>query len=354
MTSSARRTTSKPPLRGHCSAPDAPDYTGWVNFRTALPVLAYSVAASLVVSGCSILPGSAAQSDGNYPQTIDSPFGSAEIPSLPRRSPSSARPISTSPWPSASHPSSPPPQTVPTGSAWAQQAIDDKRLSAPDTFDAGGGPDITAIERAQPDIILATGLEDAGDRFDELSAIAPVVASAPDATWTDRTAAVATALDRADEAKTVVIDVDAHAPDIADSHLEFEDTTYTLADVQKSSIDYLSYDGSDDSFFTGLGLLSAPAAAKYTAAKHTVKKSKVDTLDADVLFIHFPSSGKGLLDESDLSDPFYREVKVIRGKHYTVLDDDEFTALTNLSPLSYPWLLDELPDAIGKAEQGEA
>ena len=152
----------------------------------------------------------------------------------------------------------------------------------------------------------------------------------------------------------VVGDVDAQAADIAGSHLEFEDTTYTLADVQKSSIDYLSYDGSDDSFFTGLGLLSAPAAAKYTAAKHSVKKSKVDTLDADVLFIHFPSSGKGLLDESDLADPFYREVKVIRGKHYTVLDDDEFTALTNLSPLSYPWLLDDLPDAIGKAEQGEA
>lgn len=326
-----------------------------MNFRTALPVLTISVAASLVVSGCSILPGSAAQSQGNYPQTIDSPYGSAEIPSTPAKvAVVSSTDLDIALALGVAPVIAPAADGADRLSPWAEQAISDKGLSAPDTFDADDGPDISAIEQAEPDVILATGLEDAGDRYDELSAIAPVVASAADATWTDRTAAVATALDKADEAKTVVGDVDAQAADIAGSHLEFEDTTYTLADVQKSSIDYLSYDGSDDSFFTGLGLLSSPAAAKYTAAKHSVKKSKVDTLDADVLFIHFPSSGKGLLDESDLADPFYREVKVIRGKHYTVLDDDEFTALTNLSPLSYPWLLDELPGAIGKAEQGEA
>ena len=100
--------------------------------------------------------------------------------------------------------------------------------------------------------------------------------------------AVATPLDRADEAKTVVDDIAATAEDIAASHLEFEDTTYTFANVEKSSVDYLSYDGSDSSFFTGLGLLPSTSAKEYTADEHEVKKSQVDRLDADVLFIHFP------------------------------------------------------------------
>lgn len=79
---------------------------------------------------------------------------------------------------------------------------------------------------------------------------------------------------------------------------------------------------------------------------------QVDQLDADVLLIHFPDDGQAMLDEDDLEDPFYREVKVIRGKHFTVLDDKTFAALTDLSPLSCDWPLENFPDDLNKAEQG--
>lgn len=329
-----------------------------MKLSTAFPAIASATTAALLVSGCSILPGPADdQARGSYPQTIDSPYGTTEIAEQPTTvavtSPVDldiALSLGVDPVlaPAAS--------TADDGglSPWAAAALTDKGLDAPATYNAADGPDLDALKKAAPDVILATGLDSAEADYEALSQIAPVVASAPDATWTDRTAAVATALDRADEAKTVVDDIAATAEDIAASHLEFEDTTYTFANVEKSSVDYLSYDGSDSSFFTGLGLLPSTSAKEYTAEEHEVKKSQVDRLDADVLFIHFPDTGEGLFDKADLADPFYREVKVIRGKHYAILDDDEFIALTNLSPLSYRWLLDDLPDAIGTAEQGEA
>ncbi len=324
-----------------------------VKFAIALPLSALTAAAVLGLGGCAVLPDSARQTDGPYPQTIDSPYGSATIEDRPTKVAvvsdvdlDIALALGVDPV------IAPASESSGSISPWAEESLKDNGFETPPTFDASNGPDIAAITKAQPDVILATGLQDAGDSFDELSEIAPVVATTPDSTWTERTAAVATALDEAAAAKRAVSDIKAETKDIASSHLEFEDTRYTLADVQKNSIDYLSYDGSDDSFFTDLGLLTAAEASQYSAEKHSVRKAEVDTLDADVLFIHFPDEGQGLLDESDLSDPFYREVKVIRGKHYSVLSDDEFAALTNLSPLSYPWLLDKLPTAIRKAEQG--
>ncbi|EKU46628.1 ABC transporter substrate-binding protein [Brevibacterium casei] len=326
-----------------------------MKFASPLPITALSAAAVIGLGGCSVLPSSAGAADGPFPQTIDSPYGTTTIEDAPTKiAVASPTDLDIALALGAEPVIAPAADGDDEFSPWAQSALDDSGAEAPQTYDGTDGPDIAAITQAEPDVILATGLEDAGDHFDDLSEIAPVVAAAPDATWTDRTAAVATALDTADKAKQVVGDITTEAEDIAGRHLEFEDTTYTVADVQKSSIDYLSYDGSDDSFFSGLGLLPAPEAASYSAEEHSVKKAKVDDLDADVLLIRFPDTGKGLLDESDLADPFYREVKVIRGKHYAVLSEDEFAALTNLSPLSYPWLLDELPDAIGKAEQGEA
>ncbi|WP_171007097.1 ABC transporter substrate-binding protein [Brevibacterium sp. 2SA] len=328
-----------------------------MKLSTAFPAIASATTAALLVSGCSILPGTADdQAGGNYPQTIDSPYGTTEIPEQPTTVAVTSSVDLDIALSLGVDPVLAPAATADDSglSSWATTALKDKGLDAPATYDAVDGPDLDALKKAAPDVILATGLDSAEADYDALSQIAPVVASAPDDTWTDRTAAVATALDRADAAKTVVDDIAASAEDIASSHLEFEDTTYTFANVEKSSVDYLSYDGSDSSFFTGLGLLPSTSAKEYTAEEHEVKKSQIDSLDADVLFIHFPDKGKGLFDKADLADPFYREVKVIRGKHYAILDDDEFTALTNLSPLSYPWLLDDLPDAIGTAEQGEA
>lgn len=309
----------------------------------------------LGLGGCSPQADPAAAPSGPFPQTIDSPYGSTTIAAQPTSvAVTSSVDLDIALALGVTPVIAPAPDGAGEASPWTRAALEEAGVAAPPAYDAADGPDTAAIGQAAPDVILATGLDAAGEHFDELSQVAPTIASAPEATWTDRTAAVATALGRASEAKQVVGDITAEAADIADGHLEFEDTTYTLADVQKSSIDYLSYDGSDDSFFTSLGLLRAPTASSYSADEHTVKKSAVDDLDADVLFIHFPETSESLLDRSDLTDPFYREVKVIRGKHYVVLDDDELTALTNLSPLSYPWLLDELPDAISRAEQGEA
>lgn len=225
-------------------------------------------------------------------------------------------------------------------------------MDAPTLYDAEKGPDVEAIREAEPDVILATGLDDAEKHFEDLSDIAPVVAAEDDATWTDRTAAVATALNKAKKAESTVKDITAKAEEVAAHHLEFEDTTYALADVRAKSIDYLSYSGSDDSFFTGIGMFQDSTAKDHSAKKHSVTKPQIDQLDADVLLIHFPDAGQTMLDEDELEDPFYREVKVIRGKHYTVLDDNTFAALTNLSPLSYDWLLQNFPDDLNKAEQG--
>lgn len=335
-----------------------------------LPAKAYAATAlavgiGLSISGCTLLPDKAGHADGPYPQTIDSPFGTTTIEDQPKTVAVTSSTDLDIALALGADPVIAPADTATaaddseTGSdsnsqlsPWASQKIEDEGLDAPQTYDGAKGPDLEAIKSANPDIILATGLSDAEKHFDDLSDIAPVAASDETASWTDRTAAVATALNRADEAKSAVSKVTDRAEDVASHHLEFEDTTYALADVRKDSIDYLSFEGSDTSFFDSLGLFPDSAAQEYSAKKHSVTKDEVVDLDADILLIHFPDSGQGLLDESELADPFYREVPVIRGKHYSVLDDDAYTALTNLSPLSCDWLLENIPDELGKAEQG--
>lgn len=324
-----------------------------------------AVGIGLSSSGCTLLPDKAGHANRPYPQTIDSPFGTTTIEDQPKTVAVTSSTDLDIALALGADPAIAPANAATdtdaseTGadsesqlSPWAREAIKDDGLDVPDTYDGTKGPDLEAIKAAHPDIILATGLSDADEHFDDLSDIAPVVASDETASWTDRTAAVATALNRADEAQAAVDKVTGRAEDVASHHLEFEDTTYALADVRKDSIDYLSFKGSDSSFFERLGLSPDSAAQEYSAKKHSVTKDEIDDLDADILLIHFPDSGRGMLDESELSDPFYREVPVIRGKHYSVLDDDAYTALTNLSPLSCDWLLTNIPDDLGKAEQG--
>lgn len=325
--------------------------------RKALPLSALGVSAALALSGCSLLPDQASHADGPYPQTIDSPYGSTKIKAQPEKiavTSSSDFDIAVA---LGADPVIAPAYSGKEAAPWTAEALADAGMNTPTLFDAKKGPDVAAIKDAKPDVILATGLEDAGDHFEQLSDIAPVVAAADDATWTDKTAAIATALNRVKEAKDVVSNVTTQAEDVGSHHLEFEDTTYALADVKTDSVDYLSYAGSDDSFFTGIGMFPDAEAQDFSPAEHSVKKPQIDKLDADVLLIHFPDNddekaSKAMLSEDELEDPFYREVKVIRGKHYTVLDDDTFAALTNLSPLSYHWLLENFPDDLNKAEQG--
>ncbi|WP_350269875.1 ABC transporter substrate-binding protein [Brevibacterium sp. CBA3109] len=315
-----------------------------------LAVLGLGTALSL--SACSLLPDQASHANGPYPQTVDSPYGSATITAQPEKIAVTSSIDFDIAVALGEDPVVAPALSDKKASPWAAEALDDAGRDTPALYDAEKGPDVEAIREAQPDVILATGLDDVAEHFDELSDIAPVVAAEDDATWTDRTAAVATALNKAKEAESSVNDINAEAEEVAAHHLEFEDTTYARADVTADSIDYLSYSGSDDSFFTGIGMFQNSAAEDYSAKKHSVTKPQVDQLDADVLLIHFPDVGQTMLDEDELEDPFYREVKVIRGKHYTVLDDNTFAALTNLSPLSYDWLLQGFPDDLGKAEQG--
>lgn len=313
---------------------------------------ALGLTAAVSLSACSLLPGQASHANGPYPQTLDSPYGSATIKSQPKKIAVASPADFDIAVALGADPIIAPGLSDKKATPWAVEALEDAGLDTPILYDGQKGPDIGAIRDAEPDVILATGLDDAGEHFSELSDIAPVVAADEGATWTERTAAVATALNKAKEAEEVVHDVTGQADEVAAHHLEFEDTTYALADVKAESIDYLSYTGSDDSFFTGIGMFQDSAAEDYSAKKHSVTKPQVDQLDADVLLIHFPDVGQTMLDEDELEDPFYREVKVIRGKHYTVLDDNTFAALTNLSPLSYDWLLQNFPDDLNKAEQG--
>lgn len=330
----------------------------------SLTLAAVGLGTVLALSACSLLPDQAGHAHGPYPQTLDSPYGSATIKTQPEKIAVTSSVDFDIAVALGADPVIAPALSGKKASPWATKALDDAGMEAPSLYDPEKGPDVEAIRKAEPDVILATGLDDAGEHFEELSDIAPVVAVEDDATWTDRTAAVATALNKGQEAESSVSDVTAHSEEVAGHHLEFEDTTYALADVRAESIDYLSYAGSDDSFFTGIGMFQDSAAKDYSAKKHSVTKPQIDQLDADVLLIHFPGVGSGsragtdsgvgqtMLDEDELEDPFYREVKVIRGKHYTVLDDTTFAALTNLSPLSYDWLLQNFPDELSKAEQG--
>lgn len=227
---------------------------------------------------------------------------------------------------------------------WTQEALDKRGIEL-ETYDSTDGTDYIAIAAADPDVILATSGWSLDDDYDKLAEIAPVVTwgkdqQITDLTWADRTLLAGKALGLEERAEEVVAGVEGAFTDAAAAHPEWQGKTLTYVVMHPSQISYVTYEGSDVSFFTDLGFVLPENAAKFADENNAVSIENIDMLDSDVLLVGYPFGDEGVLTQSGLEgNALFQQLGAVKDGRYGILDDEIASPLAYPTPLSHPWAL---------------
>ncbi|MCW4458402.1 iron-siderophore ABC transporter substrate-binding protein [Microbacterium sp. MPKO10] len=311
---------------------------------------------ALALTGCSSASDTADDApsgDGAFPVSIDSALGTAEIPEKPER-------IVSIGWGT-------PDIVVALGETpvaieedtwagdddgilpWLRDAIEENGDTVPETFSVYPEIDMDAVISADPDVILAPQSGLTQDQYDILSELAPTVAY-PDAAWqTDwktQISTVATALGRADDADTLIGDIDDQLAAAASEHPEFDGVSfaYVYAGKPGELSVYLDGDPRVD-LLTALGFELDPAVADLAPDEGTFTATlgieNADMLDdVDVLFTWYNSDDE---KASVVDQELWQQIPAVQqGAVVEFISNRELGMATSvLTPLSVPWALNE-------------
>jgi len=229
---------------------------------------------------------------------------------------------------------------------WAQEQL----AGAGEIPTVGGEEiDVEAVAALQPDLIV--GVYSYMDQavYDQLSGIAPTLAQTdehPDGAtpWQEQTLLTGQALGREDEAQRLVDDVEARFDQVVSENPDFAGASLALDLTGVGSGHYLL--GRDDlrtQFFTDLGFTVPDASTD-------VSQERLDLLEADVLAVN------GYTAQDAAGDPLFSGLDVVTQGRTVLLGRDSgavSAALGYGSPLSLPYLLDELVPALADAADGD-
>ncbi|KAM9866929.1 hypothetical protein ACIFOC_00250 [Leucobacter aridicollis] len=230
---------------------------------------------------------------------------------------------------------------------WTEDALAAMNIDLK-TYDSTDGTDYIAIAAADPDVILATSGWTLDDDYDKLAEIAPVVTwgkdqELTDLTWADRTLLAGKALGLEARAEKVVAEVEGAFAAASESHPEWQGATLTYSVMHPSQISYVTYEGSDVSFFTDLGFVLPEQASEFSDANNAVSIENIDMLEADVLLVGYPFGDEGILTQSALeSNALFQQLPAVKEGRYGILGDDVASPLAYPTPLSQPWVLDRM------------
>lgn len=323
--------------------------------------LALTAATALALAGCASTPDDGADTaagDGTFPVTIEHAFGETTIESADR--------VVAWGWGSAD--AAVALGVVPVGIPfqsyggdedgvlpWIAEALDERGAETPTVLpDTGEEPPYEEIDGLDPDVILAGYSGITEEQYELLSEIAPVVAypDEPWATpWRDLISLTGEALGKADEAATLVADIEGEVADAAAAHPEF--AGLTLAAVWDVAGTFYVYKDEDPrvEFMLDLGFDSAPAVDQLDTGEstfyYTLSYEQLDRLDSDVLVSYASTQ-----DEQDafLGAEYAQLIPAVAAGNVASLVGTEFIA--SVSPptaLSLSWGLDEVVSALAAA-----
>ncbi|MQA74232.1 MAG: ABC transporter substrate-binding protein [Solirubrobacterales bacterium] len=212
------------------------------------------------------------------------------------------------------------------------------------------------VAAARPDLIIAINSGITEGDYDRLSRIAPTIAQSGEfidfgMPWQDQTLAVGRALGREQRARELVDEVEERFARAREEHPEFEGASFVLGygDAGSGFGAYASQD-TRVRFFEALGFASPP---------------QVDELAGDGFFVDFDEEQLALLDQDavvmfgpreEIADhPVFRRLDAAREERvvYLDLEDQVSGALGFGSPLSLPYLLDEVLPQLAAAVDGD-
>ena len=324
-----------------------------------------ATAALALVAGCSSDADSdapAAASDGAFPVTIDHTFGSTTIDAAPER-------IVTMGWNAQDilgaldiTPVGQPKYTYGADEngvmPWAQEFYD---ADATTLYEdpAAGEPDVEALATLAPDLVLAPYEGFPQSYYDTLSAVSPVVAYPGEAwqtTWQDQTTMIGEAVGKPTEAQALIDGMGQRLASEAEANPEFAGKTVAVVNLDTDAGQANVYMPSDPrvQVLNEMGFVNAPGVVALDEADSadtffsTVSLENVQSFDADVI-VAFTPEGFDLT-----SVPAVATLPAVASGSAVALSDEQVIAgLSNVNPVSTPWVLDrilpQLKDAATKA-----
>lgn len=333
--------------------------------RLTRALLAVFSVSALVAAGCSSdsEPSTQAAGDGGdsgaFPVTIEHKYGETSIEEKPERVVTvglteqdallalGVVPVATTEWfgeqPGAIWP-------------WAEDELKKLEAKPPKVLGNSEEVNVEAVAAQKPDLILAvySGLKQG--EYDKLSSIAPTVAQPKSnvdygVSWQDLTTTVGTAVGKADEAATLVEDVEAQFADVRKEHPEFDGKTAVMATPWEGIFVY----GPEDNrsrFLEDTGFTLPDNLAEVTGDEFggDLAEENVDLIDTDAIVWLDAAEAK------NLGGPGYKKLKVHTEEREVFLNsfEDPLGAATSfVSVLSLPYLLDGLVPKLTAAVDGD-
>ncbi|WP_029433436.1 iron-siderophore ABC transporter substrate-binding protein [Blastococcus sp. URHD0036] len=328
-------------------------------FRTRLLI---PLAVLSLVGACSAEdgdePSAAGDGDGVFPVTVEHAFGGTTVPERPQRVVTvgyteqdtvlalGVVPVGVTEWygdqPSAVWP-------------WAQDELGD---AEPTVLSADDGINVEAVAALEPDLIIGTnaGLDE--ETYEALSGIAPTIAHSGEQDayfepWDVQAELIGTALGRREEALALIDEVKGQFADAAAAHPEFAGTTAVFLQNAVYDGSFIAYqDGLSTDFLTDLGFVVPSSIEQFAAdGQAYIPLEQAGVLnDAEVLVwgTETPEDRPALEEQA-----VYRTLAAVQAGRLAFTDEVLAGAIYFTSPLSLPYVLDELVPRLEAAVAGD-
>ena len=234
---------------------------------------------------------------------------------------------------------------------WQEEAFEASGAEKPTALTPGEAPPFQEIAAAAPDLILAnySGITEAD--YEKLSKIADTVAypEVPWSTpWRDVVSTVGQALGQADEAATLLEEIDGRVAEAAAAHPEFEGKTIAAVAIDPSA--FYVYRGADPrvQFLEDLGFTLAPSVDELDTEEasfyYTLSTEEVDKLTSDVLLSYVPTEERVT---EIAEDPAMQAMSQFQEDRVaTVVGEAVVSSVSPPTALSLTWGLDAFVEAL--------
>jgi iron complex transport system substrate-binding protein len=226
---------------------------------------------------------------------------------------------------------------------WALPKLGDAR---PDVLSLADGVDVDKISALKPDLIVATNAGLDQDTYNRLSQIAPTIAQSGQEAffepWKDQAAAIASAVFKFDEMAGLVKGIDDKFAAIGKTNQQFTGRKVLLLEgaLADDSVHVLTPGWRSD-FLTQMGLVVPDTGGS------AITRDKMEPVldQADVLIWATESDDQ---QAALLADPTIAKLRATTAQRNVFTGKDLAGAIAFSSPLSYPFVAEQLPPALAK------
>ncbi|WP_110181125.1 ABC transporter substrate-binding protein [Nocardioides solisilvae] len=244
-------------------------------------------------------------------------------------------------------------------SDWFDAELEEVGGEAPVRYDDSDGTPVQEVAELAPDLILATNSGITEAEYEKLSKIAPVVAypEAPWVTpWETSLEMAGQALGRSELAAEVTEETEAAIEEAKEENADLQGTSFVFAYLSTTDLSGIGVYGRQDprvAILEQFGLESpeiVEKAVKDGQFYGTVSAERAETVDSDILLTYVET-------EDDLET--YAKHKLIgqvpaikAGNVYGELDKHVGLSITNPTPLSIPFIVENFLPSVAEAAAG--